>query len=188
MRADFKVVLDACVLAPPSLCDLLLRLAETPRLYSPRWGGEILDEVRRTQVDRLGFPDHLADSWREEVERHFPEALVTGYESLVCAVENDESDRHVVAAAIRAGAEVIVTANLKHFPSTALDPWNVKARHPSDFLITLFSMEPGIVVSKLVEISQDRALSPQTILGKLAKVVPSFATYVADDLNWEIDD
>jgi len=99
MRADFKVVLDACVLAPASLCELLLRLAESPRLYSPRWGPEILDEVHRTQVGKLGFPKELADYWRQEVDQHFSEALVTNAEPLECACETDEKDRHVLAVA-----------------------------------------------------------------------------------------
>jgi len=186
MRADFKVVLDACVLAPASLCELLLRLAESPRLYSPRWGPEILDEVHRTQVGKLGFPKELADYWRQEVDQHFSEALVTNAEPLECACETDEKDRHVLAVAIKCGAEVIVTANGKHFPAKALTPWNVKARHPSDFLITLFSMESGVVVSKITGIAADRGITPQEYLTKLSKVVPAFAAHVANELNWEL--
>ena len=175
------------MLAPASLCELILRLAETPRLYSPRWGEEILNEVHRTQVDKLGFETELADSWREAVDEHFPEALVTNYEPLECACENDEKDRHVLAVAIRCSAEVIVTANLKHFPAAVLEPWNVKARHPDDFLITLYSMESGIVVSKLADIAADRGTTPQKFLAQLGKVVPAFAEFVADDLNWNLE-
>lgn len=138
-------------------------------------------------MDRLGFPAGKADSWRQVIDEHFPEALVPGYEPLVRVVENDESDRHVVAVAIRAGAEVIVTCNLKHFPPKSLEPWNIKARHPADFLTTLYAMEPGVVVSKLVAMASDRGLSPQEILSRLAKLVPAFSKIVADDLNWEID-
>lgn len=187
MRADFKVVLDACVLAPASLCELILRLAETPRLYSPRWGEEILNEVHRTLVGKLGFNEELADSWREAVDQHFPEATVANYEPLESACENDEKDRHVLAVAIRCGAEVIVTANLKHFPSAVLEPWNVKARHPDDFLITLYSMESGVVVSKLADIASDRGTTPQKFLAQLGKTVPMFAQFVADDLSWDLD-
>jgi len=60
---DTAVLLDACVLAPFSVCDLFLRLAEEPRLYRPRWSEEILAEVRRTQIDKLGWPEHLAYYW-----------------------------------------------------------------------------------------------------------------------------
>lgn len=54
-RADYRVVLDANVLAPATLCDLLLRLAETPRLYLPLWSEDILMEVKRTQTQKLGW-------------------------------------------------------------------------------------------------------------------------------------
>src|SRR5207237_9883018 len=99
MRADFPLVLDANVLAPALVCDLYLRLAEEPRLYAPRWTSEILDEVRRTQVGKLDWPDRLADYWREQVSAAFPEAMVTGYEPLIAQCQNVEEDRHVLAAA-----------------------------------------------------------------------------------------
>lgn len=186
MRADFKIVLDACVLAPASLCDLLLRLAESPRLFAPRWSAHILEEVRRTQIEKLGFPEDLADSWREAVGRHFPEALVTGYEPLIHSMQNDEKDRHVLAAAVRCGAEVIVTSNLRDFPADSLEPWDVQAQHPSEFLINLYTMDSGIVVSKLNDIARDRGRMPQECLAKLSKSVPAFANHVAKDLDWQI--
>jgi len=63
MQADFPIILDACVLANSGICDLFLRLAEKPRLYLPRWSGMILDEVKRTQMNKLKrpFPEDLAD-------------------------------------------------------------------------------------------------------------------------------
>jgi hypothetical protein len=69
MRADYPVVLDANVLAPALVCDLYLRLAEEPRLYSPRWTVDILDEVHRTQLGKLDWPEDLANYWRDEVKR-----------------------------------------------------------------------------------------------------------------------
>ena len=68
MQADFPILLDACVLANVGVCDLYLRLAETPRLYLPRWSATILEEVKRTQMTKLKrpFPEELADYWRQE--------------------------------------------------------------------------------------------------------------------------
>ena len=94
------MVLDACVLANFGLCDLFLTLAETPRLYQPVWNREILDEVQRTFVGKLGWPEGLSESWREAVESAFPEAMVTGEESLVSVCANHEEDRHVLATAV----------------------------------------------------------------------------------------
>ena len=77
-QANFKVVLDACVLANARVCDLYLRLAEGPRLFLPRWSIEILEEVTRTQITKLKRPysSELAAHWRGEVMAAFPEALI----------------------------------------------------------------------------------------------------------------
>src|SRR5688572_8788121 len=102
MHSDFPVILDACVLATPRLCDLYLRLAEPPRLYTPFWSSEILNEVYRVQTTKFKKPYSVesANYWREEVTKAFPESSVIGWEGLVPAMTNDEKDRHVLAAAI----------------------------------------------------------------------------------------
>ena len=125
-------VLDANVLYPASLRDLLLRLA-ADGLYQARWTDRILDEtfdaVLRTRPDldpaRLGRTRRLMTT-------HFPDAMVVEYESLMATlVLPDPDDRHVLAAAIRAHAEVIVTHNLKVFPRRALEPLDIEAMSPT---------------------------------------------------------
>lgn len=115
MHSDFPVILDACVLATGALCDLYLRLAEPPRLYTPLWSSEILAEVHRTQTTKLKrpYPKALADYWHEQVVLAFAEASVSGWEPLIPAMTNHEKDRHVLAAAVKAQASLIVTFNLK---------------------------------------------------------------------------
>lgn len=188
MRADFKVVLDACVLANFGVCDLLLRLAEPPRLYLPLWSPSILDETHRTQTTKLKKPwkPSLADSFRAELQKAFPAATVTGGELLEPVLTNHPKDRHVLAAAIKAQATVIVTFNLKDFPADALQPWDVTARHPQEFLITLYSLAPEVVVAKLNEIAVERGWTPETTLARLAKAVPAFVVHVATALEWEL--
>ena len=61
MRADFDVLIDACVLANHGVCDLLLSLAERPRLFVPHWTAKILREVERTHREKLGWPANLVD-------------------------------------------------------------------------------------------------------------------------------
>jgi predicted nucleic acid-binding protein len=184
MNANFRVVLDACVLANFSLCDLFLTLAETPRLYQPVWNREILDEVRRTQTGKLGWPEELSKSWREAVESAFPEAMVTGEESLLAACSNHEKDRHVLATAIRGHAELIVTSNLRHFPSDSLKPWDVNVCHPGDYLIMLYSLNAGVVVARLEEIARKRNRKPEEHLAFLGKSVPTFAAHLGEALGW----
>lgn len=106
MKGDFIVCLDACVLCPRALCDILLRLAEHPRLYRPVFSMEILEEVKRTQMTRFKRPycEEKADHWRAEVLNAFPEALVEDFEQLLPILTNDEKDKHVLAAAIKGQA------------------------------------------------------------------------------------
>jgi predicted nucleic acid-binding protein len=185
MQADFKVVLDACVLANAGLCDLFLRLAEPPRLYLPLWSAEILDEVWRTQTTKLKhpYPSELADYWRQQVTHAFPEAEVRGYEKLTALMTNHEKDRHVLAAAVRGGASLIVTFNLRDFAKGDLEAWEVVATHPEDYLLTLYSMNPGVVVAKLAAISQDDDKDLQDLLIHLGKSVPAFASRLLENLG-----
>jgi predicted nucleic acid-binding protein len=185
MQADFKVVLDACVLANAGVCDLFLRLAEMPRLYLPVWSASILDEVRRTQTTKLKrtYPPELADYWREEVMRAFPDAMVVGYEQLLPIMTNDEKDRHVLAAAVKSGASLIISFNLKHFPSEALAIWDVAVCHPQDYLLTLFSMNAGVVMGKLAEMAQEDGRELQDVIIHLGKSVPAFSARLLEVLG-----
>ena len=74
------VVLDACVLANFSLCDLILRLAEVPRLFEPKWSEEIMAEAVRTLESKLGWPGSLTAHLQAELHTHFHEAWITGYQ------------------------------------------------------------------------------------------------------------
>lgn len=185
MQADFPVILDACVLANAGVCDLFLRLAETPRLYLPRWSAVILDEVKRTQMTKLKrpYPEDLANHWRQEVITAFPEAEIKGFEHLLPQLANSEKDRHVLAAAIQGGVTVIVTFNLRDFPPMALQPWRVVAEHPQDYLLTLYSMNPGVVLGKLAEITADRSEEMEDVLIRLGKSVPAFSRQALRDLG-----
>jgi predicted nucleic acid-binding protein len=115
MTSTPLVVLDACVLANFSLCDTLLRLAEPPRLFEPKWSEEIIRETTRTLELKLGWPNSLTAHLEKELRAHFSEAWISGYESLIPMMTNDEKDRHVVAAAVHGEAAIILTLNLRHF-------------------------------------------------------------------------
>ncbi len=182
MRADYRIFIDACVLANFGVCDLLLRLSERPRLIVPHWSAEVLAEVRRTQQEKLGWPEALADSFRSELHRAFPDGEIRGYESLLAALTNDAKDRHVLAAAIRGQCPLILTFNLKHFPVEALSPWNIGASHPQDYLLVLYEMEPRQVTACLGEIAGRRKLDVQDVLIRLGKTLPNFSRRVLDDL------
>lgn len=103
------------------VADTLLRLAEEPAFYIPKWSPHILDEVRRTLV-RFGYSQPQIDRRIEKMTGAFPEALTVDYEDLIEAMKNDPKDRHVLACAIRSTSHAIVTSNKKHFPAPALAP------------------------------------------------------------------
>jgi hypothetical protein len=186
MHSDFPVILDACVLAVPSVCDLYLRLAESPRLYNPFWSSEILNEVHRTQTTKLQppFPPALADYWREEVTKSFPESLVTGWEPLLPAMPINLKDRHVLAAAVKIATTTIVTFNLRDFPPSALKPFNIDAIHPQDYLLTLWSMNPAVVMAKLAAMATHRQIEIQDTLIRLGKSVPRFSTQLLQQMGF----
>jgi hypothetical protein len=92
-----------------------------------RWSAEILEEMTRNLVATGTMSSANASRLRAIMEHEFPEAAVTDYASLIPAMRNDEKDRHVAAAAIKAGAQVIVTSNLKDFQNL---PDGVEAQSP----------------------------------------------------------
>jgi len=185
LNADFRITLDACVLANQGVCDIFLRLAETPRLYLPQFTPKILDEADSTH-EKLGWPERLVKSWRSAVEEHFPEAIVHGYEEFLPLAKNDEKDRHVLAAAICSQSEHIITFNLRHFPTAALEPFRNRAMHPSEYLVTLYDINPGVVVAKIEAMARARGKRPEEMLALLSKSVPAFAVHVADALDWQL--
>ena len=187
IAADFRVCLDACVLANHAVCDLLLKLAERPRMYTPLFSPDILAETRRVHLDKLGWPADVADSFQSEIETAFPESVVRDFSQLIPCLTNHEKDRHVLAAAIKGKAELIVTFNLKHFQVEHLTPWEISACHPQDYLITLFELKPEVTISKLYEIANKQQQTPQLRLGRLARSVPRFAELVAETMQWELE-
>jgi predicted nucleic acid-binding protein len=174
MRADYRVILDACVLIPMPLADTLLRMAESPRLYLPKWSQMILDEVTRNLITQWNAPADKARRREEEMRRHFPEASVVGFEPLINSMTNDLDDRHVLAAAVRSHAELIVTYNLRHFPPASLEAWEIDVQGPSTFLRALYDLDPGLVVNKLHAQSRAIGVSLERLLVSLRKNVPAF--------------
>ena len=181
MRGEFTAVLDACVLANYALCDTLLRLAETPALYVPAWTDEILAEATRTLKTKLNWPAELVQSWEDAIRTHFEDSQVENHQPLIGAMENDENDRHVLAAAVKAGAQTIVTFNLKHFKAEVLAPWNVEAQHPDVFLNHLYSQNAEVVRAKIVLQAAEGNRTVAELLNILQHTVPTFADRLREE-------
>ncbi len=144
--SNFTVLYDACVLYPAPLRDLLMHVAMTD-LYRAKWTDAIHDEwTRNVLKDRPDLTPEQLQRTRDLMNAHVRDCLVTGYETLIDAITlPDPKDRHVLAAAIRAGADVIVTFNLKDFPENDLKPYGIEAQHPNDFLTFQLDLAPNIV-------------------------------------------
>jgi len=144
--ATFTALYDACVLYPAPLRDLLMRLALTD-LFRARWTDQIHDEwigsllEKRTDLDR-----EKLERTRQLMNTHVRDCLVTGYEPLIDALTlPDPNDRHVLAAAIRTRAHVIVTFNLDDFPAEYVDRFGIEAQHPDEFITHLLDLAPAAV-------------------------------------------
>jgi len=183
MNADYKILLDANVLANYAVCDLYLRLSEKPRLVLPKWTAQILDEVQKTHVQQLGWDKSLADTFRRAVTESFPEAFISGYKDLIPLMTNDEKDRHVLAAAVRDKLDIIITFNLKDFKPEDLAKWGVRAIHPQDYLLTLYSMNPQVVIMKLNQIARKKGEELEDTIINFGKSLPAFSTRLLEDMG-----
>lgn len=126
--------------------DLLLRRGAAQQ-FPPLWSAEILEETERSLVNKLGEPPQKARSRVEAMVTNFPDALVSDYEHLIPAMTNHPKDRHVLAAAVRSGAELIVTFNTKDFPVASSTLFDIDVRTPDDFLLDQLDLDPDAVVS-----------------------------------------
>jgi PIN domain-containing protein len=148
----FVVVYDACVLYPAPIRDLLMRVAVS-NIATARWTDQILDECFDSiQEQRKDLPPEALAKTRQLMCEVVPDCLITGYEHLIPALKlPDADDRHVLAAAIRCGAQAIVTTNLKHFPRENLDPYHIEAKHPDDFVQESIDLSAGALVQIITE-------------------------------------
>ncbi|HLJ96248.1 MAG TPA: PIN domain-containing protein [Gemmataceae bacterium] len=144
--AKFTAIYDACVLYPAPLRDFLMHLALTD-LFRAKWTDAIHDEwIRNILQDRPDLTREQLERTRALMNIHVRDCLVTNYEDLIPSITlPDPGDRHVLAAAIRGRADVIVTFNLTDFPPDTLAHYGIEAQHPDDFIIHLLDLAPGTV-------------------------------------------
>lgn len=147
-HSSFTAVYDACVLYPAPLRDFLMWLALSG-LYRARWTEEIHCEWKRNLLkNRPDLSIEQLDRTSQLMDLAIPDACVDSYEDLIVGLSlPDEDDHHVLAAAIRCGADVIVTFNLKDFPTRSLEPYGIEAQHPDEFVENLFHLDSSAVIA-----------------------------------------
>jgi predicted nucleic acid-binding protein len=171
------VLLDACVLVPQRLSSLLLTLAEEG-LFEPRWSEQILAETQRALTGKLRLSRDRAVRRLAAMRDAFPEASVHGFESLEDGLSCHPKDRHVLAAAIAAGTDTLVTFNVRDFPEESCRPYGVTAPHPDVFLLELMARDSGgcqAAVEREAQRMRRPAMTSRDVLAGVAGVVPTFA-------------
>jgi len=165
MTAEPRVVLDACVLIPQYLRDTLLSIAWRG-LYSPYWSKLILEETTRNLINRYNITSIKALNLVETMKAAFPEAMVEVPYGLIELMTNDLKDRHVLATAVMAKANLILTNNLPDFSLSALETWGIKAQSPDTFLSHLFDEYPEEIKFSLNR-QVEKYKNPQKSLAEL---------------------
>ena len=160
--SNFTVIYDACVLFPTPLRDLLIRLAQKG-IFRARWTQDIHHEwIENLLIKRENLQRKRIEKTAALMDKAIPDSLVYGYEPLIKGLSlPDKNDRHVLAAAIKGQAEVIVTFNLKDFPKDYLIEFDIWTQHPDEFISHLIDLHPQLVILAAKE--QRQALKKPTI-------------------------
>ena len=181
----FTVVLDANVLYPFWMRDALLRFHEAG-LFRARWSDTIVDEWVRSLLARK--PDRAESVHRQvaAMRKHFDDSWVRGHETLIDGLAlPDPDDRHVLAAAIRCGAQHIVTRNLKDCSAESLAAFDVEAIDPDDFLCRTFELYPEAGIDAFRQMREDYRNPPfrpaEFLMELAAKGMPRLAARLKPD-------
>jgi len=167
-------ILDANVLFPMVLRDTMLRIAAAG-CYRVRWSDRIIDEMTRNLVEQHRLDAAKARALAQIMREAFPEATVRGWGRFEPNMQNHPKDRHVAAAAVAAGASVIVTSNLKDFTNL---PVGTVAMSPDAFLLAMLDENPEAVIDALRKQAngyRKPVTTMTSLLESLARTVPGFA-------------
>jgi predicted nucleic acid-binding protein len=173
--ATYTALYDANVLYPAPLRDLLMRMAMED-IFLARWTERIHDEwTRNVLKNRLDLTPEQLRRTCELMNRAVRDCLITNFEQLIDGLTlPDPDDRHVLAAAIKGRADVIVTTNLKDFPPDALEPHGLEAIHPDDFIATQFDLNQHEVCQAVLKQRASLRNPPKTaeqLLDTFAKLL-----------------
>lgn len=152
--------------------------------YRPLWSQRILEETKYAILKvHPELDEARVDARISAMSGAFDDALVVGWEQTCAGLDlPDPDDRHVLAAAIKGGAQSLVTFNIKHFPEDCLATTDVEVVHPDEFLLDQLDLYPGLAVQVLTEQAADLTNPPSDLAGVLNRLerchVPRFADEV----------
>jgi len=154
-----------------------------------RFTDEILDEWTRNLIKNK---PQLEDSVRQQeaaIREVFDECLVTGYAPLIPGLTlPDEDDRHVLAAAIKCSAQIIVTENHKDFPTDALEEYGIETLCADDFLANTYDLFPKSGARVLKQVRQRYDNPPFTrsefLMDLIKNGMPKLAALARADIEY----
>ena len=141
----FTVVIDACVLYPAPIRDVLLSMA-SEGLLKPKWSDTIQNEwTRNLLINRKDLNKKQLDGTIQAMNTAFPDSTVKNFENLIPGLSlPDEDDRHVLACAIKCKADVITTFNLQDFPSKTIEKYDIQIQNPDELICNLIDLNEKI--------------------------------------------
>lgn len=148
----YIVLYDACVLYPSAVRDLLMELAMPGRdMFQAKWSEKIeLEWINNLIKNRPDLDIKKLEQTAQLMRKVIPDSKIKNYESLMAGLTlPDTNDVHILAAAIRAKAQAIITFNLKDFPFDYLATFDIEAIHPDTFLINQFDLSSGLVLDSV---------------------------------------
>ncbi len=175
-----KVLIDACVLYPTVLREIVLGVAADGG-FAPLWSARILEEWRRAAA-RQGQGE-IAEFEIAAASRRFPDARVSVAPLTEARLSlPDPNDVHVLAAAVDGRADELLTLNLKDFPTNALAAEGIIRRDPDGFLTEIFHAKPELVQRVVtavmnraadhgIDVSAPRSLMKRARLPRLGKAL-----------------
>lgn len=137
MLNQFAVILDSCVLYNAPVRDLLLQLG-SQGLFRAKWTRKIQEEwIFSLLKNRPDIKREQLERTCEIMNKSILNCLVEDYEELAPNLTlPDPKDIHIIAAALRSQAQIIVTYNLKDFPERILGKYKIDAQDPDTFLLS----------------------------------------------------
>lgn len=173
MFSGFIVLFDSNVFYPAPVCDLFVELATTG-IFRAKWTERIHEEwVYNLLKKRSDIQPEKLEKRKQNVNASIADCLVENYENLIGNLNlPDPDDRHVLAAAIKGEAQIIVTYNLKDFPNEYLNKFGIESQHPDDFFLNQVDLNLPVFLTSVKNIRsrlKRPIISPQKYIDTLRK-------------------
>lgn len=181
-----RVLIDACVLYPTVMREMVLGVARAG-LFEPIWSARLLEEWARAAIKLGPAGEAQARGEIALLRAAWPHAERPAAPGVARRLWlPDENDIHVLAVAVDAGADLILTLNAKDFPRGILAEEGLERADPDGFIMRYWDAHSGSIREAAEDILHTaralsgkdwdmRALMKKARLPRLAKALSSLA-------------